>query len=502
MTTTIPVDELLVVLHHPEQLRWTPPRRRIRSLFPVVIVVACLSLYVASSYSTEYRWPTIGDRSVAAAAATTIAKNHGIVVASTEKENVTTASASSLLSSSQPRHDNNNNITAELRERFNETNSTTVSPNDVVLHQEQQQGEEITALDGLFHDHGFQYQVSSDQERLFKRLREEVGGGSGNGGATTCSWNRYESQVSQDCIDLLAPIAENVRLWYFLGDSTMARPFRYCMIPKLQNHSQTIKFSTQRSIRKYLGISDDERLPKLNPINNSMGEGPLSYVKAPYQFGCRTCQNRQLRFRKIAPSSSTSQPQDDVYENYNIGNTNSASFLNFSYAEFLTVEYARDVELASTTMATTQHTIARYMQRNGEKLAIPKNQTACILSSGMHDLGIPNITTEMYLRNHVAMKHLLKETGCDIWIRLELTARGYHSPDVGTNQWIFEWNEGIKRATMGSDEYQIELFARSLNAQHTDALHMHIESFYCPLVDFLLRLMMGASSDDPVDPNL
>ena len=444
----------------------------------------------------------ISDRSIAAAATTTIVKNHGIV-ASTEKENVTTASGTSVRSSSLPPHDDddnsNNNITVELRERFHETNSTTVSPNDVMLHQEQQEeGEEITALDGLFHDHGFQYQLSSDQERLFKRLREEVGGGSGNGGATTCSWKRYESQVSQDCIDLLAPIVENVRLWYFLGDSTMARPFRYCMIPKLQNRSQTIKFSTQRSIRKYLGISDDERLPKLNPINNSMGEGPLSYVKAPYQFGCRTCQNRQLRFKKVSLSSSTLHQQDDVYENYNIGNTNTASFLNFSYAEFLTVEYARDVELASTTMATSQHTIARYMQRNGEKLAIPKNQTACILSSGMHDLGIPNITTEMYIRNHVAMKQLLKGTGCDIWIRLELTARGYHSPEVGTNQWIFEWNEGIKR-TMGSDEYQIELFARSLNAQHSDGLHMQIESFYCPLVDFLLRLMMGASSDDDAD---
>lgn len=478
-------------------------RRQSRPGFPVrvvvVVAVACVSLYYSSTHYTtmEYYSPmglvttmTTTTAVVVDVGGTTIrspqAASSPTVVVPVElkkkmdHENVTRPTN---LSSSQPINHNNNN------------NDTEAQKDNVIQHQ----GGEVTASHGLFSDNGFQFQVTSEQERLFKHLRETVvgsgGSGSGSGGATTCSWKQNESNVSQECIDLLSPIAQKIRFWYFLGDSTMARPFRYCMVPKLQNRSQTLKFSTQRSVRKYFGISDSEGLKAFNPINYTLGEGPLSYVKGPYQFGCRTCQNRRLRFRKVAPSSSSSSSHqhdnDNLFDKYNLAN-NSAS-LDFSYAEFLTVEYARDVELATTTMPTTQHTIARYMQQNRESLGIAKNQTACIISSGMHDLGIPHISSEVYVRNHVEMRQLLKGAGCDIWIRLELTARGYHAPDVETNERIFEWNEAIKR-TMEPDEYQIELFAKSLNAQHSDALHMDVASFYCPLVDFFVSLM-GVSED-------
>jgi hypothetical protein len=106
----------------------------------------------------------------------------------------------------------------------------------------------------------------------------------------------------------------------------------------------------------------------------------------------------------------------------------------------------------------------------------------------MHDLKIPNITSEIYVRNHIAWKQLLKGAGCDIWIKLELTARGLRSPDLEYNDIIFEWNEGIKRS-MEPDEYQINRFARSLNARHSDKVHMDVESFCCPLAEFFIKLM-------------
>ena len=488
-------------------------RRQSRPGFPVrvviVVAVACVSLnYSSTHYTTMEYYSPMGLVTTTTTTTTTTAvvvDVGGTTIRSpqaptsptvipvelkkkTDHENVTSPSS---LSSSQPPINHNNN---------SNNNDTEAQKDNVIQHQ----GGEVTASHGRFSDNGFQFQVTSEQERLFKHLKETVvgnggsGGSGGGSGATTCSWKQNESNVSQECIDLLSPIAQKIRFWYFLGDSTMARPFRYCMVPKLQNRSQTLKFSTQRSVRKYFGISDSEGLKTFNPINYTLGEGPLSYVKGPYQFGCRTCQNRRLRFRKVAPTSSSSSSSShqrdndtNLFDKYNLAN-NSAS-LDFSYAEFLTVEYARDVELATTLMPTTQDTIARYMQQNRESLGIAKNQTACIISSGMHDLGIPHMSSEVYVRNHVAMRQLLKGAGCDIWIRLELTARGYHAPDVETNERIFEWNEAIKR-TMEPDEYQIELFAKSLNAQHSDALHMDVASFYCPLVDFFVSLM-GVSED-------
>jgi hypothetical protein len=86
------------------------------------------------------------------------------------------------------------------------------------------------------------------------------------------------------------------------------------------------------------------------------------------------------------------------------------------------------------------------------------------------------------------MKELFKGAGCDIWIKLELTAQGYRVPSMSNNAIIFEWNEGIKRS-MEPDEYQIDLFARSLNAKHGDNVHMDPDTFYCPLADFFIELM-------------
>jgi hypothetical protein len=107
----------------------------------------------------------------------------------------------------------------------------------------------------------------------------------------------------------------------------------------------------------------------------------------------------------------------------------------------------------------------------------------------MHDLWlVPNLTSEVYIRNHIAMKELFKRAGCDIWIKLELTAQGYRTPSTKNNQITFEWNEGIKRS-MEPDEYQIDLFARSLNSRHGDEIHMDPNAFYCPLADFFIELM-------------
>jgi hypothetical protein len=314
---------------------------------------------------------------------------------------------------------------------------------------------------GIWSDKGMHFSVTKEQEQLFQPIARQ--------GATTCPWNRNETQVSQECMDLLSNVTRDVKLWYFLGDSTIARPWQWCLVPKLQGRSKSLKSGKNRGVVKYLGISQREKLTKIKTVNVSRGEGPRNPGHF-YRSGCNTCENRLIQFRQQQRSSNN--------------NTTSVA-----YAEFLSVDYARDVEFATTKMETTQDTIARYMQnRRQQDLNIPKNQTACVISSGMHDLLLRNMTSEVYISNHIAMKQLFKGAGCDIWIKLELTAQGFRGPSMSNNPIIFEWNEGIKRS-MEPDEYQIDLFARSLNSQHGDNVHMDPDTFYCPLADFFIELM-------------
>jgi len=352
---------------------------------------------------------------------------------------------------------------------------TTESPrleDDYILTQNHEvHWESIVINNGTWTDNGANFHVSPEQEHVFDRLRQ------GSGGATTCSWNRNESHVSQDCVSLLAPVVQDVRLWYFMGDSTMARPWQWCLLPKIENNSQVLKRAKGTAVKDYLGITEEETLEELKPPNLNMGEGPIER-DIPYKPGCSTCENRLIKFRHQSA-------------NRNHDNDEREDDSSFAYAEFLTMEYARDVEYASTATATTQESIARYMHRRRHQKdlpAIPKNQTACVISSGMHDIKIPNMTSEVYIRNHVAMKRLLKGAGCDIWIKLELNARGVESPDITNTNRIYEWNEGIKR-TMEPDEYQINLFERTLNARHADRLHMDPDTFYCPLAEFFIQIM-------------
>jgi hypothetical protein len=252
------------------------------------------------------------------------------------------------------------------------------------------------------------------------------------------------------------------------------------MVPKLENQSQILRRAKGHGVKGYLGISKEETLTEIKATNFSRGEGPSDYPTVPYRSGCSTCENRLIKFQQRPERYSNETDRSAINDS-----------LSFAYAEFLTMELARDVEYASKLTATTQESIARYMKRqrqSGGPLGIPKNQTACVISSGMHDISIPNMTSEVYISNHIAMKQLLKDAGCDIWIKLELTARGFRGPDIENNDIIFEWNEGIKRS-MAPDEYQIDLFFKSLSARHADGVHMDVDSFYCPLADFFIELM-------------
>jgi hypothetical protein len=59
------------------------------------------------------------------------------------------------------------------------------------------------------------------------------------------------------------------------------------------------------------------------------------------------------------------------------------------FAEFLVVEFARDVEAPSLTTRTTQETVAKYLQTNYSSSV---SDTVWVANTGLHDMMVPGIT--------------------------------------------------------------------------------------------------------------
>jgi len=429
-----------------------------------------------------------------------------------------------LLPTNTTQSSNQTNETSSSSSRLSKFDNTATFDNTTTTIESQSpspsQNDEVVAVDhetsppfqkGIWRDVDIpHYEITPEQQLRFDTLIREGmknkgdnggvvvdrGGRGWGGGATTCTWKRNDLQVSEECRDMLRPITKSIRRWYFLGDSTMARPFRYCLVPKLEKYSETLKEtrSKHRDFVRYLDISAEEQLSEFqSPVNHSKGEGPVLPGNL-YRLRCVSCNNRLIQFSHLLSSVSEDKKEDDIqYGNVSStsGNPGYTTDSIPAYVEFLTMEYARDLVFSTNSTPTTQDTIARYMKRqrdDGGGDGIPKNETACVISSGMHDLFIPDLQSEVYIPNFIAMKDLLKEAGCDIWIRLELTARGFSRPLDDDNPIVFEWNQGIQQS-MNPDEYQINLFDRSLYSKHGDYVHMDEPTFYCPLMDFFFELM-------------
>ena len=321
--------------------------------------------------------------------------------------------------------------------------------------------------------------LTAEQEAVLQNLQQQENdnGDHRGGGATTCAWKWNASDIitsngeggDDDCLELLAKATRNVTRWYFLGDSTMTRPWQYCF-PQLLNRTY-LKTAAGTQVKEYLEISPEETLSSLKQINVSKGEGPSSR-KNFYKSGCTTCQNRLIQYSKNHSDSSNGTPTTTAY------------------AEFLSMDFARDVEFATKTLDTTQQVIARYMERQRRSAETNSTTTACVLSFGMHDIVLTNLTDAMYLENFRAMYTMMKEH-CNVWIQLELTAKGYRLVNERDSRRIHLWNEGIRRILQPHD-YQIQLFQRSLNSQHGDNVHMDIQTFYVPLANFFFSLMNAA----------
>ncbi|CAG2193881.1 unnamed protein product [Mytilus edulis] len=158
----------------------------------------------------------------------------------------------------------------------------------------------------------------------------------------------------------------------FLGDSSMQQLFKAILRKKKQ--CKVRKRADRCNLISYLG-----QRKRSNWTKPSSTEGPVFYgLKHPFCTDCSGCSSALFDCGEIK-------------------------------IEYITVEYARDVEIQSTIGNTTQEAVSLYLNSN-----LPN---VCVVNSGIHDMVLPALTDQHYVKNvHFYVQHLVQTCQNVIWI--------------------------------------------------------------------------------------
>ena len=237
----------------------------------------------------------------------------------------------------------------------------------------------------------------------------------------------------------LASAPENIS-WAFIGSSTMFRTFKAIKavrnISKRWKRKGTYASSRRCDFGKFLGM---KTVPSAKWSKPEYGkEGPVKF--GLHNPGCTDCSGcKSWTTGEKAPSVS-----------------------------YLSVEFARDVEIQTNAASTTQEAVGQYLARRGREI--------CIVSAGVHDLAIPNVTKDTFFRNVAFYTRQLKR-GCAeiVWVTMS-SVRG----DVGRpqkNDVILKWNDGLIRGDFPDISAILSVYDMSTKFPHKDNVHLSPEYY-------------------------
>jgi hypothetical protein len=278
-----------------------------------------------------------------------------------------------------------------------------------------------------------------------------------------CEW-KHKGTLNH-CYKILSPQVQGKPIWIFLGDSTMRHTFDSLeeLIP--YNHTLS-KLAIDRC-----GSLGYFHFPFGNWVapNFTLGEGPVAYG-----FEHIFCPDAALCFNKRHISHD-----DTITRHYHHHH-------HSRFVEFLTVEFALDVELPTPWTRTTQETVALYLKNQ----TLPSNDTVCVVNTGTHDMAIPMMTTELYVGNVKRYLSLLQPfCGNIIWPGLSATENQENRPQ--RNYKLEAWNQAVNDMLRASHPtiFRIDVWKKSLKSPHFDNVHMYPSTYYTPLAALFANLM-------------
>ena len=318
-----------------------------------------------------------------------------------------------------------------------------------------------------------------------------------------CKWSPDQND---ECITHIGkPIEPSVqRRWLFFGDSTVFRLFNSSSLSEVLVHSPLEKIHDQQCYR-------DSQLEcrrkkgsrcKLNdlygfPYRDNWvppNKSGLNFI-GPHKYGasnpyCTDCSGCFSDFLQCALKGNVSS-----YDSCN-GNRN-----GLIYGGYIHMEYARDIEIQTPEFLTTQENLAAYISEVWNTLDLIQEwrRPVCVVSAGLHDMTIKNISTRSYVQNVNFMLNKFTPV-CDHVIWLGNTAppasssnenQKYKQTYALTKLWNRAVMDMIANSKFSHKMSFIDVHEASWTYPHADHIHMTRDWYeklgnglFLPLISF------------------
>jgi hypothetical protein len=325
-------------------------------------------------------------------------------------------------------------------------------------------------------------------------------------GDLNCTWtfpknnnNNNVTSASSSCFNHLVQRIQStttrpVTRWIFAGDSTMYRLFHDSPLhenliqtfykPPCPNYSCHTLKAGRCQTGKFFDITTTRVVEHWQPPNtNNQTEGPVGYgLDHPYCKDCMACDSVLLHCLPDFPSSCKRRM--------------------IPTGGYLSVEYARDVEVQSTSYRSTQEHFAKYLEPrwNTPIAGVVRDlgRPVCVVSTGIHDAKIPNINLNDYISNVKDYIRLLTGPCAHlVWL-------GNTSPEtndyVQTKEQTERWNQAVldllrsndplwnNNKNMSVSSSFVGVFEASTVVPHADNIHMN-HGWYNTLGTMLMHLI-------------
>jgi hypothetical protein len=225
--------------------------------------------------------------------------------------------------------------------------------------------------------------------------------------------------------------------------------------------------------------------------NETNGEGPTVFgLENAYCTDCAGCESKVLTCSLSDAMEDVSCSSGDV----NAAPTEGSSYTGPAYGGFAAVEFARDVELQSTLFKSTQENwLLHYINKtwNSPDAIEEFGRPVCVVSAGIHDCTVHDITTEIYLQNVQWYLGIVFQQ-CDyvIWVANNCPLRDEYKQ---TKALMHHWNVAVQEVLLSTpffrqNSFFLDVFESSINYPHEDNMHMKW-SWYGLLASFFRSLM-------------
>ena len=162
-------------------------------------------------------------------------------------------------------------------------------------------------------------------------------------------------------------------------------------------------------------------------------------------------------------------------------------------AEYIPVEFAKDREIQTPTLPTTQHIVGNYLSD------VPRD--ICIVNAGLHDMEISKgaMQSEQYVMNVDSYMKLIRP-GCKqiVWIHTSSVKGVEKYIHLQNNPKISKWNKAVDKMLIQKHRHVfiIDVFEFSKQS-HVDNVHLN-GKYYSMLAGFIQSCIEQNTTPTPI----